>query len=53
VQGFTFALVAERKTVGGGDFVGYDDDGIAFSMRRIPQKYEDAYMELVGNYTTV
>jgi len=43
----------DHATVGGGDFVGYDDDGIAFSMRRIPQKYEDAYMELVGNYTTV
>lgn len=44
---------SDHATVGGGDFVGYDDDGIAFSMRRIPQKYEDAYMELVGNYTTV
>lgn len=37
----------DHATVGGGDFVGYDDNGIAFSMRRIPKKYEDAYTRLV------
>jgi len=40
----------DHATVGGGDFVGYDDNGIAFSMRRIPQKYEEAYQEMVDNY---
>ena len=37
----------DHATVGGGDFVGYNDEGIAFSMRRIPQKYEDAYQEML------
>lgn len=40
----------DHATVGGGDFVGYDDDGIAFSMRRIPQKYEEAYQKMVDVY---
>ncbi len=40
----------DHATVGGGDFVGYNDDGIAFSMRRIPEKYERAYQEMVDNY---
>ena len=40
----------DHATVGGGDFVGYDDDGIAFSMRRIPQKYEEAYQHMVDAY---
>ncbi len=40
----------DHATVGGGDFVGYDDDGIAFSMRRIPQKYEEAYQKMVDTY---
>lgn len=43
----------DHAVVGGGDFVGYDDNGIAFSMRRIPQKYEVAYQEMAGNYTAV
>lgn len=38
----------DHATVGGGDFVGYDDDGIAFSMRRIPKKYEDAYEKMIN-----
>ena len=41
----------DHATVGGGDFVGYDDDGIAFSMRRIPQKYEEAYQKMVDTCT--
>ena len=40
----------DHATVGGGDFVGYDDNGVAFSMRRIPQKYEDAYKNMIENY---
>ena len=39
----------DHATVGGGDFVGYNDDGIAFSMRRIPEKYEKAYQEMINN----
>ncbi len=38
----------DHATVGGGDFVGYDDNGIAFSMRRIPKKYEMAYQDMVS-----
>lgn len=41
----------DHATVGGGDFVGYNDDGIAFSMRRIPEKYERAYQKMMDNYT--
>ena len=41
----------DHATVGGGDFVGYDDNGIAFSMRRIPQKYEEAYQKMVDTCT--
>ena len=40
----------DHATVGGGDFVGYDDDGIAFSMRRIPEKYENAYNQMANDY---
>lgn len=36
----------DHATVGGGEFVGYDDDGVAFSMRRIPPKYEEAYQRM-------
>ena len=36
----------DHATVGGGDFVGYDDQGRAFSMRRIPPKYEEAYRKM-------
>lgn len=38
---------ADHAIVGGGDFVGYNDEGIAFSMRRIPDKYEKAYQEML------
>ena len=37
----------DHAVVGGGDFVGYNDDGIAFSMRRIPKKYEEAYQRML------
>lgn len=40
----------DHAKVGGGDFVGYDDNGIAFSMRRIPEKYEKAYQEIVDDF---
>ncbi len=40
----------DHAKVGGGDFVGYDDDGIAFSMRRIPPKYEEAYQKMVDDH---
>ena len=42
----------DHATIGGGDFVGYNDDGIAFSMRRIPEKYEKAYQEMVDGVKT-
>ncbi len=44
-----FKMVFNRKErgdhakVGGGEFLGYNDDGIATSMRRIPQEYIDEY----------
>lgn len=37
---------ADHAGVGGGYFVGYDSDGVAFSMRRIPDAYEQEYAEL-------
>ena len=40
----------DHATVGGGEFVGYNDDGIAFSMRRIPDKYEKAYQRMLIDY---
>lgn len=40
----------DHANVGGGDFVGYDDNGIAFSMRRIPEKYEKAYQKMFDGY---
>ena len=42
---------SDHAAVGGGDFVGYDDNGVAFSMRRIPEKYEKAYQEMVDKET--
>ena len=38
---------ADHAQVGGGAFLGYDDKGQAFSMRRIPKKYEREYGLLV------
>lgn len=38
---------ADHATVGGGYFVGYDADGNAFSMRRIPEEYELRYQQLI------
>ena len=43
----------DHAIVGGGDFVGYDDDGIAFSMRRIPEKYEKAYQKMLDKYVKI
>ena len=40
---------SDHASVGGGEFVGYDENGNAFSMRRIPEKYEKAYQEMVEN----
>jgi len=34
---------SDHAQVGGGAFIGYDDNGQAFSMRRIPEKYEKEY----------
>lgn len=33
----------DHAKVGGGNFVGYNDAGEAFSMRRVPEKYKVAY----------
>ncbi len=40
----------DHASVGGGDFVGYNENGEAFSMRHIPEKYEKEYEELVKQY---
>lgn len=40
----------DHAVVGGGNFVGYNDEGVAFSMRRIPEKYELAYAQMVEQY---
>ena len=40
----------DHAEVGGGDFVGYDENGVAFSMRRIPKKYEDEYQAMVAEW---
>lgn len=37
---------ADHAEVGGGYFVGYDRNGVAFSMRRIPAVYEDEFARL-------
>ncbi len=50
-----FKMVFNRKersdhaVVGGGYFVGYDSEGNAFSMRRIPEEYELRYQQLIEN----
>lgn len=41
----------DHAVVGGGNFVGYNDEGEAFSMRRIPERYEKAYQELLEKET--
>ena len=35
----------DHAQVGGGAFIGYDENGQAFSMRRIPPKYEELYKQ--------
>ena len=40
----------DHAVVGGGSFVGYNDQGEAFSMRRIPEKYEKAYEQMLEEY---
>ena len=37
----------DHASVGGGELVGYDENGNAFSMRRIPEKYEIEYQDLL------
>ncbi len=37
---------SDHSAVGGGYFVGYDSNGIAFSMRRIPHEYEEEFEKL-------
>ena len=37
----------DHATVGGGEFIGYDEHGVAFSMRRVPPKYEEEYKRIV------
>lgn len=39
----------DHAKIGGGDFIGYNDDGEAFSMRRIPKKYEEQYLEYLNS----
>ncbi len=51
-----FKMVFNRKersdhaTVGGGYFVGYDAEGNAFSMRRIPEEYEVRYQRYLEGF---
>ena len=40
----------DHSKVGGGDFIGYDENGVAFSMRRIPEKYEKMYLEYLNRF---
>ena len=40
----------DHAMVGGGSFVGYNDCNEAFSMRRIPEKYELEYEQLIEKY---
>ncbi len=42
---FNTKVRGDHAVVRGGDFVGYNDEGRAFSMRHIPEKYEEAYAE--------
>lgn len=39
----------DHAIVGGGDFIGYNEEGKAFSMRRIPEKYERMYQEYLDS----
>ena len=41
----------DHASVGGGEFVGYDENGRAFSMRMIPKKYELEYQSLLKEET--
>ncbi|ODM06819.1 sugar transferase [Eisenbergiella tayi] len=40
----------DHAKIKGGDFVGYNDEGEAFSMRRIPTKYEELYLEYLASF---
>lgn len=40
----------DHAKVGGGDFIGYNDKGEAFSMRRIPQRYEQMYQHYLDSF---
>lgn len=39
----------DHANVTGGNFIGYDEQGEAFSMRRIPEKYEREYEKYMEN----
>lgn len=41
---------ADHANVAGGDFIGYDKTGMAFSMRRIPTEYEMRYTDYVNSF---
>ena len=40
----------DHAIVGGGEFLGYNENGNAFSMRNIPPKYEEAYQRYIRKY---
>ena len=42
---------SDHAQVGGGPFIGYNDEGQAFSMRRIPEKYEKEYQSRLEKET--
>lgn len=40
----------DHAKVSGGDFIGYNDEGEAFSMRRIPERYEQMYQYYLDSF---
>ena len=42
---------ADHANVSGGEFIGYDETGMAFSNRKIPDTYEKKYVNYVNNNT--
>lgn len=50
---FNFKERSDHASVGGGDLVGYDENGRAFSMRHIPPKYEEIYNRLCSEKVEV
>lgn len=45
---FNYRERIDHARVGGGNLVGYDENGIAFSMGRIPEKYEKMYESILN-----